>query len=57
MSWGTPRWNHAEWITLANKSWIKEAPWVVGVLLGLIGLWWRGYAFVPLPFISSYDWM
>jgi hypothetical protein len=57
MSRGAPRWNHAEWITLANKSWIKEAPWVVGVLLGLIGLWWRGYAFVPLPFISSYDWM
>ena len=25
--------------------------------LGILGLWWRGYAFVPLPFLSSYDWM
>ncbi len=22
-----------------------------------MGLWWRGYAFVPLPHFSSYDWM
>ncbi len=24
---------------------------------GWLGLWWRGYAFVPLPHFSSYDWM
>ena len=44
-------------MALTIKSCIKEAPWIAGVLLGLIGLWWRGHAFVPLPFISSYDWM
>jgi hypothetical protein len=35
----------------------REVPWLVGVLAGWVGLWWRGHAFVPLPFISSYDWM
>ena len=41
-------WNKARW---------TEAPWIVGVLLGLVGLWWRGHAFVPTPYISAYDWM
>ena len=36
---------------------MREAPWLLGVLLGLVGLWWRGHAFVPLPYLSSYDWM
>lgn len=40
-----------------SKSWIREFPWLAGVIAGLIGLWWRGHAFVPLPFFSSYDWM
>ena len=40
-----------------SKTMFREAPWLLGVAAGLIGLWWRGYAFVPLPFLSSYDWM
>ena len=40
-----------------NRRYVAEAPWLMGVALGILGLWWRGYAFVPLPFISSYDWM
>ncbi len=40
-----------------NKGHAAEAPWLIGVALGILGLWWRGYAFVPLPFLSSYDWM
>jgi len=44
------------------KTWpirhtVTELPWLLGVALGLLGLWWRGHAFVPLPFLSSYDWM
>ena len=42
---------------MPKKQWIAETPWLIGVVLGLIGLWWRGHAFVPLPFLSSYDWM
>ena len=40
-----------------NRRIVHEAPWIIGVIAGLIGLWWRGYAFVPLPYLSSYDWM
>ena len=40
-----------------NRGHAAEAPWLIGVALGILGLWWRGYAFVPLPFLSSYDWM
>ncbi len=40
-----------------SPQWWREAPWLAGVVAGCIGLWWRGYAFVPLPFIASYDWM
>ena len=36
---------------------VRELPWLVGVLGGWLGLWWRGYAYVPLPHFSSYDWM
>ena len=43
--------------TLSTERLAREAPWLLGVVLGLIGLWWRGYAFVPLPYLSSYDWM
>ena len=42
---------------MSSKSLVREAPWCLGVIAGLIGMWWRGYAFVPLPFLSSYDWM
>ncbi|MAY79194.1 MAG: hypothetical protein CL930_00230 [Deltaproteobacteria bacterium] len=42
---------------MLTKHALRESPWLLGVVAGLIGLWWRGYAFVPLPFISSYDWM
>ena len=42
---------------LLSKHAFHEAPWLVGVAAGLVGLWWRGHAFVPLPFLSSYDWM
>jgi hypothetical protein len=45
-------------MTSRTKSvWWRELPWLVGVIAGCVGLWWRGYAFVPLPFIASYDWM
>ena len=43
--------------TLSTERLSREAPWLLGVVLGLVGLWWRGYAFVPLPYLSSYDWM
>ena len=43
--------------TWSNSLPIRELPWLVGVALGWVGLWWRGHAFVPLPFLSSYDWM
>jgi hypothetical protein len=42
---------------LSNKRPLYEAPWLIGVVVGLIGLWWRGHAFVPTPYISAYDWM
>ena len=42
---------------MSTKVLLREAPWCIGVVVGLIGMWWRGYAFVPLPFLSSYDWM
>ena len=42
---------------MSNKALVREAPWCLGVIAGLIGMWWRGHAFVPLPFLSSYDWM
>ena len=41
----------------ATASVASELPWLVGVLGGWLGLWWRGYAYVPLPHFSSYDWM
>ncbi len=43
--------------TLLTKRLVRESPWLMGVVVGLIGLWWRGHAFVPLPYLSSYDWM
>ena len=42
---------------MRNKRLLAEIPWLLGAALGILGLWWRGYAFVPLPFLSSYDWM
>ncbi len=42
--------------TSPGRRW-AETPWLLGVVGGWIGLWWRGYAFVPLPHFSSYDWM
>jgi hypothetical protein len=43
--------------TWPSRPSVTELPWLLGVALGLLGLWWRGHAFVPLPFLSSYDWM
>ena len=40
-----------------SRAFAAELPWIAGIALGLVGLWWRGHAFVPLPFPSSYDWM
>jgi hypothetical protein len=42
--------------TTSSTSWHRESPWLLGVLGGWLGLWWRGYAFVPLSHFSSYDW-
>jgi len=43
--------------TTSKRMRAHEAPWILGVIGGWLGLWWRGYAFVPLPHFSSYDWM
>ena len=42
---------------MSNNRFIAEAPWLIGVVIGLVGLWWRGHAFVPTPYLSAYDWM
>lgn len=41
----------------STNSQLRETPWLLGVLGGWVGLWARGYAFVPTTHFSSYDWM
>ena len=34
----------------------RELPLLVGVVIGCIGMWWRGRAFVPMDWPAGFDW-
>ena len=35
---------------------LRELPLLVGVVIGCIGMWWRGRAFVPMDWPAGFDW-